>query len=374
MTRWWRRSQVYFNSSRQVAGAFGVGFVLFWSISTLFFDFLVGRDIVMQLPTCRYAATDGTITKSEVTEHGGARGGTSYAFQVKYDYLVGDRRHTGDTYRYQYGKNRNDARALARRITVGSRHAVYYDPGDPSQAVLLRGLEGSDLFFPMFLAPFNLVMVVGWLSMCRRRFPRPQHAETGGVAVRDDGMEMRVFLPDHSATFVLSFAVVSMCILMTFVVGFSTGFAPSLGLMLIVWGAILAVGLVFAAPRFYRNWRGWSDLVIDRFGKRLTLPATFGRRRPRDLEYAAIESIRMQELRRADSEGDVTYDYRVVVRERNDDEDHCIWLTGDQAKARRFLTWLRTTIGIAADVQPKKPKARKQDRMTKRNRRHPEIG
>jgi hypothetical protein len=373
MTRWWRRIQ-FPAFSQLAAGTFRVGFVFFWSVCTLFFDFWVGRDIVMQLPTYRYAATNGTITKSEVTEHAGARGGTTFAFHVKYDYLVGDDQYSGEWYRYEISVTRNDAKELARRIKVGSRHAVYYDPGDPSQAVLLRGLEGRDFFLVMFLTPFNQVMIVGWLSMCHRRFPQPQHAETGGVAVRDDGMEMRVFLPDHSATFVLSFAVVSMCILMTFVVGFSTGFTPSLGLMLVVWGAILAVGLVFAAPRFYRNWRGWSDLVIDRFGKRLTLPATFGRRRPREVEYAAIESIRMQELRRADSEGDVTYDYRVVVRERNDDEDHCIWLTGDQANARRFLTWLRRTIGIAADVQPKKPKVRKRDRMTKRNRRHPETG
>jgi hypothetical protein len=331
--------------TKLIAGLIGLVFVLFWSGLTGVADFFVGRDILRQCATYGFAATEGTITKSEVTEHRGSKGSTNYRWHLGYTYLVGDQRIEGDRYRFQSSDDRGDANKLSERFPVNSRPTVYYDAADPSRAVLLRGLEGRDLFIPMFLMPFNLVALVGWSVIFATCFRRNVHFETGGVRVRDDGLELRAFVPDHSALFVFGAAIFGMSFAMIFVVGFMTGFEPSLEVMIGVWGVIFAVAIWFALPRLIRDRRGLSDLIIDRFGKRLTLPITHGRKEQLEIPFAALVSTRVKEVRTKGSKGRTNFSYHVMLSAQNVGKDQCVWQSTDAEKAERFATWLKGAVG-----------------------------
>jgi len=323
-----------------------VGFVLFWSALTSAADFFTLRDLFRQLATYGYAETDGTITKSEVETRRGGKGGKKHHLHIEYSYDVDGQVYASDRYRWQSSNERGDARAIQERYPVDSRRTVYYDPGDPAQAVLLRGPEGRDLFLPVFLMPFNLIMVSGWLVIFALLSPRSARQETGGVRVRDDGMELRAYLPEMSALMVFAIALFFMCFGMVFVVGFSAGFEPPLNVMIGVWGLILAVAIWFAAPKFYRSRIGWHDLVIDRFGKRLRLPATYGRKEPRELTFDAINMSRVKEEKHYGKKGRVSYQYQVLLREIGGEKEHCVWQTANEEDAARFHQWLRSAIGL----------------------------
>jgi hypothetical protein len=331
--------------TKVIGGAIGVVFVLFWSGITFTADFFVGRDIARQCATYGFAATEGTITKSEVTTRHGAKGSTNHRWDLNYTYLVCDQRLQGTRYRFQSSDDRGDAPKLSERFPVGSRPTVYYDAADPSRAVLLRGLEGRDLFIPLFLMPFNLIALVGWSVIFAVCFRRNVHFDTGGVRVRDDGLELRAFVPDHSALFVFGAAIFGTCFVMIFVVGFITGFEPSLALMIGVWGLVFAVAIWFALPRFLRERRGQSDLVIDRFGKRLTLPITHGRKEQVEVPFATLVSTKVKEVRTKGSKGRTNFSYHVMLSAQNVGKDQCVWQSTDAEKAERFATWLKGAVG-----------------------------
>lgn len=336
--------------SRLAGVAVAVVFVLFWSALTSAADFFSLRDLFGQLATYGYAATDGTITKCEVETRHGSKGGKTHHLHVEYSYSVDNHAYVGDRYRRQSSSQRGDALAIQESYPVDSRRTVYYDPGDPAQAVLLRGLEGRDLFLPLFLTPFNLIMISGWVVIYGLLFPRRGDEETGGVRVRDDGMELRAYVPEMSALIAFALTLFFMCFGMVFVVGFTTGFEPSLNVMIGVWGLIFAVAIWFAAPRFYRSRIGWHDLVIDRFGKRVTLPATHGRQEPRVVMFDAINMSRVKEEKHQGKKGRVSYQYKVLLREIGGEREHCVWQTTNKEDAGQFHQWLRTAIGLEPAV------------------------
>jgi hypothetical protein len=202
----------------------------------------------------------------------------------------------------------------------------------------------------MFLTPFNGVALVCVLAIYYSLYPRPALEESGGVPVRDNGVELRAYVPDHSAVFVFCLALCLSCFGMIFVVTLTVGSQPPLATMFAAWGACLAIALWFAAPRFFRERWGLCDLVIDRFGERVTLPLTHGRKEPRALNFDAIKSVRIKDECKVDSEGDATHLYQVLLREAGEEgTEHCVWQNAEQAKAKQFANWLRSALGKSVD-------------------------
>ncbi len=342
-----------------VGWLFGGFFILFWSSITLLFDGMMLSAAAMQLWSYTYAATQGTVLRSEIkSEHDDD--GTSYDLDLRYQYHVGGEVFTGDRYRFGSVKTPGKwCEPIAAQYPVDGRCTVYYDAANPGRSLLKRGIEGIDLFMLLFLTPFNLVMLVGWGVAYRAVRPAAKYEETGGVPVSDDGVEIRAFVPDNSALFVSLLAIGAVSFVMIFVVGFPTGMRPTLSVMIGVWGVVLGAAVWFGGQRFARDWAGLSDLVIDRFGQRLTLPATHGRKRPRTISFADVERITIQEERKVDSEGDATYVYAIQLRECGEPAtEHRIFDRSDRDRAELFLTWLRQTMGVAPDVRPGKKASR----------------
>ncbi len=99
-----------------------------------------------------WPATQGQITNSHVsrsvdTDSDGSTS-TMYSAQVAYTYQVGGQAYSGHNIGFGFNpsySNQSKAQATAARYSVGSPVSVYYDPSNPSDAVLERQASGSNV-------------------------------------------------------------------------------------------------------------------------------------------------------------------------------------------------------------------------------------
>ncbi len=215
-----------FNAARNV---FMIVWLVGWTAGVATFDGFIGWNIRRQLQASRFPTAPGVIQESKVTVQSSGDG-DCYKAALKYAYWVDGVEYHGDRLRFgDMMSSREYAEATVRSLAKGKELTVYYDPAAPSQAVLETGLEGGGLFILMFLTPFNLIMLGGWTMIVQSvrgaELPR-------GVA---------------AAAFTLlgtSFASI-------FVVGFLTGFNPSLATMTILWAVLISASLGAGA---YARW------------------------------------------------------------------------------------------------------------------------
>ncbi|MBN2146540.1 MAG: DUF3592 domain-containing protein [Anaerolineales bacterium] len=90
-----------------------------------------------------WLTTQGEITQSQVSQSGSydPESGIAYVPEVKYIYQVGGKQYTGEKVTldgYKSFSTVGGATKITRRYLVNQQVKVYYDPQDPSQAVLER--------------------------------------------------------------------------------------------------------------------------------------------------------------------------------------------------------------------------------------------
>lgn len=93
-----------------------------------------------------WQATNGTIRSSGFTVRRGRRGRQSATVNVSYSYTVGSDSYTGTTLSFEKmdSFSPGDAEELLRPYSQGVNCKVFYDPGDPSKSVLIKGVRGSN--------------------------------------------------------------------------------------------------------------------------------------------------------------------------------------------------------------------------------------
>ncbi len=123
-------------------GCFGL-FLLPFLLFFLFLDGFVLSGLVRQLRSSFYSSVPGTITRSEVV----LNESSNYRFEVRYTYEVDGQTYLGDSYRYSpWGSSEASSfDELASRFPQGASVRVFYRPGSPGDAVLLRGMQGVDV-------------------------------------------------------------------------------------------------------------------------------------------------------------------------------------------------------------------------------------
>jgi hypothetical protein len=133
-----------------------------------------------------------------------------------------------------------------------------------------------------------------------------------------------------------------------FVVGFGSGFEPSIRLLEATWAVILAAtGAVYvwlALP----VWAGRKDLLIDPFARRATLPATFGRAEPVSVRFQDVSAAGVEE-KVVKSDESETRNYLPTVHYRDDrGEPRAATLVKwtDRERANAFAKWLRERVGV----------------------------
>ncbi len=233
--------------SHRIVKAGGIGclfFVtLFWSAITLLFDVLVAWFAFQQIQALRYATAAGTIMDRTVVTEDGDEGPT-YRPVIRYKYTVAGKEYQGGRYRYgQWSSSGGAADRLVARYPAGSQVEVYYASGDPSDAVLKAGLDGWDLFFAMFLLPFNLVMVGLWMGLGWGIAGGRGQVRAGGTQLWNEGRSWD-WQSSRARLYRGTAVAGALAFGLTFPIGFGFGFNPPLFVMLVAWGAILCGGTV----------------------------------------------------------------------------------------------------------------------------------
>jgi hypothetical protein len=229
-------------------GCFLLIFGLIWSAMTLTFDTLIGYQCAKGIGSYQFEETTGTVTHSHVEQTRDNKRKLSFRPQVQYDYVVGGKtlhgkvRTFGEATISGTGAQRS-AEGVLKRYPVGKEVTVYFDPKDPSQAVLERGIGGNELLLILFMTPFNGVMLGIWSAafyQWRRRGEEPLkrllHQTAYGWQIHERcGLLTALIL---GVSVVAFFAI--------FVVIFGIGFYPPLTTMLVVWSVVFVLGTVIA--------------------------------------------------------------------------------------------------------------------------------
>ena len=331
-----------------LAGGFILIWGLFWTAGTLFFDYTCAKGLYQQHSSKQYASTEGQVVSSGVDTSRDSDG-SSYTPKIHYRYQVKGREYHGERIRYGTAFNTYTlAHAFAAQHPALSTVTVYYDPRNPSESLLQTGINGTDLFFIIFLVPFNAIMFGCWWFVlgALRNWISPPVA--GGVRIIDDGLATRVRLPEKSAAAwgVGTLTLVSFASI--FVIAFGSGGNPSLSTTVVA--IIVAVGTgAYVYNRIDAPVRaGEKDLVIDEARRCVTLPCTQARAFPVDLALAQLRRVDVELETTSDGEGGVnkTYIPALVYRENDAERKARLKSFSDEKLAAAFAMWLEQRLRL----------------------------
>lgn len=115
-----------------------------------------------------WVQTRGIISQSDVEEIKATGQGTRYKMNIAYEYHVGDKTYTGDITsftdwmfeRIQQGRPKHTAKKLTDKYVPWQFVQVYYDPKNPAQATLTRGISVSYVLYATFMFWMTLAFLV----------------------------------------------------------------------------------------------------------------------------------------------------------------------------------------------------------------------
>lgn len=117
--------------------------------------------------TTRWPSTKGVIVISEVKapprrSSSSSKANRTHVPRVSYRYTVNGREYVDNRPTIGHVKGKGASEKFVARFPVGARVTVYYNPDDPSRAVLVRGMGGRNPFWvgiPL-VAVMGLILVI----------------------------------------------------------------------------------------------------------------------------------------------------------------------------------------------------------------------
>ena len=324
-----------------------IGFGLLWSSMTLMLDSKVFAGIAKQLRS--RSTTPAQVLECKVTAKSGRRGSQNYEFKIRYRYTVDDKVFESDRYRYGSSFSSSDSRwaqVTAATHRVGSEIPAFYNPSDPTDVVLSAGLGGEDLFFLLFMTPFNMVMLgIAYATVVSLRnwlSPKP----AGGVKILRRPPQLRVRLPKTSPWAALPL-MTALAFLAIIPVAFIFGGHPPLGMMEMIWLFLFATGGAVFAQRWIRIRSGAEDLVIDEASSRISLPLTWGRKEPVTLPRSDLQAVTVESVVRTRNQGRCIYNFAPTLHFQGQhacEAKLAEW--PDETRATAFVEWLRKQMNV----------------------------
>ena len=117
------------------------------------------RDILRAQASTRWLPAPGVIVSSDLNVETDSDGNTYYSADIHYSYPLDDRQFRGD--RVFFGQVSTTKRMqvfdLLLKYPRDSVVTVFYNPVDPTQALLEPGIHGANWFLPLLGAVFSLV-------------------------------------------------------------------------------------------------------------------------------------------------------------------------------------------------------------------------
>jgi hypothetical protein len=322
-------------------------FGLIWGALTLVVDAVVLRALIGQSWSMGFPSVPGRVLASEIESDSDGEG-TTYVAKIRYQYTVDGKTYESDRVRFgQMASSDHDAAADAVEAhPVDGPCTVYYNPRNPATSVLQTGVSGQDLFVALFLVPFNVVMVIIWGALWNNW--RPAKAGGARIAVLAHRFEVRFAKFPPAAVGLM--AAGGLALLLMFIIGFTSGFAVAVGVMLAAWSGLLAAWLAGFFWKRHAMRRQQPDLVIDSSAGTLTVSrGAAGRPAPLVVPLNRIRGIEMFE-RISSSGGKQSIIYTATLHAASGGaaapSEHDVFAATFPGPAQSFVHWLRETLGV----------------------------
>ncbi len=308
-------------------------------------DYSVIDMTVRQLLARDFATARGRIVYSQVTQHKILRGGIT----IRYVYAVNGRNYGASRYRYDDQNLAMRWEEAVEKFPDHSQTTVYYNPKDPTDALLAPGVAGGDLLLLLLSAPVSIALIMLWAAAISRARDKWAIRENGGVKTFDRRGQLRIRMADTPALWAGLCGIGGAAFICAFPVVVASGFDPSVGLMEWVWAAILAVGAAAFCWKALLNASGKHDLLINEITRTVTLPATRHRPSPSALPLQSITAVCIQR-RVCQSRSGGYQSYLPSLRWQDSDStvrDAALVGWGwSEEKARAFGLWLSRRLAI----------------------------
>lgn len=274
--------------------------LIFTGLTSLLIYFIVS-DVLLQINTSSYIAITGQVIESkidyETVRNERARKEYIRTLSITYSYNVNGKSYTGT--RYFANQNAiNDEKWVTKYVREhpkGSSLTVYYDPKKPSDAVLVKGLSGHELYVCLFIYPFFITSLVLWGLFFHMLFFYKNYVGIRYFVEKPDGVHLRFTLIPSLTGLLLSVITAIACIVISNLTSIST--QPSLFVGILYWVAVaLSITWGINSTR-RRNKLGKDDVVINRSKKQITLPKTW-KDKSQALSFSQIQEIKVEEIRR----------------------------------------------------------------------------
>ena len=245
-----------------------IAFGVVWMLMVLVFDVIIISGFVkLEYAKSRYQPIDAVIARSQV-EVQNTSDGTNYIADIAYAYSVQGQQYTSDRHSFfeVSSSSRDFAEQIVQKYPVGAQVQAFYNPSDPSRAVI----ELNDSSFPyatvLFLTPFHCIgigLIYGG-SITKRRMNRDPHLEKiAGYVIRRRGRTV-VFHDAYWPGWLLFFVLLgSTNFVAVFVVMFAYGFAASKSTVLVVWLVCFAVAWFVPYVKDQKRTRSDKRLTIN---------------------------------------------------------------------------------------------------------------
>jgi hypothetical protein len=325
---------------------FALFFMVAWTGMTVVPSAMALSGITRQLRAMLYPSVEGTIVHSGVAAGQDSDGDPTYRFSVRYTYEVDGQRHESTQYRYSSWAtaSRGFVEQLVARFPERSPVRVYYRPGAPGDAVLLTGLQGTDLMVLLVMTPFIFVMVGGWYTLVRRR--RVANAE---IRSFERAGRTHVTLRETAALITGLFAAGGCAFLVTIILAVAWGGDPPVQPVLMAWVLVTAVGVAITRRMRLREKQGRYDLIFDRPRGKLTLPPGPERLTSAEVGFGDITAVKCVPHTYKDDEGDTQLVWRPILElksKQGPPRAEVIAQWSDQSRAQALTDWLRSHLRL----------------------------
>lgn len=326
-------------------------FAIFWSAIVLTFDCMLLYSGYKQVVAESWPTTNGVITESRLRINRDSDGDT-YEPVISYRYMVGDQVYTSDTFRFDNmsSSDRSYQRGIVNDHPRDMAVKVWYNPDDPSEAVLSTGLTGQSYFMMVALSPFNVVMVGLWFAIIDGVWRNFSGAVAGGVKILRSGGTIRARLTHVPSIMMFGMGYGCITFAGVFILIFSgLMYWPQASLATLAIAATVGIALWIQDLR--QRYSGYYDLIIDRPRGTLWLPQSSVEKEkaPERIDLFSLQYVSCEEVESFDSDGDRTVKYAptlwwVDLPTGSQSTKLAEW--NDEDASREFTEWLRNTLGL----------------------------
>ena len=310
---------------------------------TLVPSYLALGGVARQLRSMGYPRVQGTIAHSGMVVTRDSDGDPSYRFSVRYVYEVEGRRYEGTEARYSAWStvSQSVAEELVERFPEKATVPVYYRPGAPGDAVLLKGPQSQDLLMMLVMTPIALAMFGGWYAVTRmllkgkgmRPFVREGRTH---VTLKDTFPFVRGLVASAGCTF-----------LMAIILGVGWGANAPVPAVLAAWVLVIASGVAATWVTRSRLAQGRYDLILDEPRRQLLLPPGPERKGPMELRWQNIAAVKCVPHTFEDSDGVKQHVWRLVLEltGAREPRSEAVVDWSNEDRVEELADWLRSRLG-----------------------------